>query len=220
MTGSAKRWWRDYMLTRPARSPVLTWDQFSQLFLEKFIPITLREEYRRRFEHFQQGTMTVTQYETRFVDLAHHVIVLLPTEIERVRRFIDGLTYTIMLQMAKEAGSDISFQTSVNIARRIELVRAHERGPVSDKRPRHSASHGASRSHGPTMPYSGQPTFNANLAPISAPPLQSHYNGYPTRSDQFQLQLQQPRQQYGCYECGNICQIRRYYPRLSSNRSH
>ncbi|XP_070036289.1 uncharacterized protein [Nicotiana tomentosiformis] len=183
MTDSAKRWWRDYVFTRPVDLPVLAWEQFSQLFLEKFVPITLREEYRRQFEHLQQGSMTVTQYETRFVDLARHTIVLLPTEKERVRRFIDGITYTIRLQMAKETGGDISFQKVMNIARRIELVRAQERGPVSDKRPRHSsnfrgassggrgtylrglhpkplysalqASHGASGSHGPIMPYSG-----------------------------------------------------------------
>ncbi|XP_070050759.1 uncharacterized protein [Nicotiana tomentosiformis] len=140
MTGSTKMWWRDYVFTRPAGSPALTWEQFPQLFLEKFVPITLREEYRRVFEHLQQGSMTVTQYETRFVDLARHAIILLPTERERVRRFIDGLTYTIRLQIAKERKTDISFQTSMNIARRIELVRAQERGPLSDKRPRHSSN--------------------------------------------------------------------------------
>ncbi|XP_070032963.1 uncharacterized protein [Nicotiana tomentosiformis] len=109
MAGFAKRWWRDYMLTRPAGSPALTWDHFSQLFLEKFIHTTLREEYHRPFEHIQYGSMIVTQYETRFVDLACHAIVLIPTTKERVRRLIDGLTYTIRLQMDKEAGSDISF---------------------------------------------------------------------------------------------------------------
>ncbi|XP_070040754.1 uncharacterized protein [Nicotiana tomentosiformis] len=201
----------------------------SQLCLEKFIPITLREEYHRRFEHLQQGSMTITQYETRFVDLARYAIVLLPTEKERIRRFIDGLTYTARLQVDKEVGIDISFHTAVNIARWIELVHARERGPVSDKRPRHSGnfrgtssggrgtygmghpsrpfysalqvSYGASGSHGPIMPYSGQPTFSAHPAPISAPPLQSHYSSYPARS--VQLQVQQPR----------------YCPRLSSNRS-
>ncbi|XP_070029034.1 uncharacterized protein [Nicotiana sylvestris] len=44
----------------PARSPALTWDQFSQLFLEKFLPITQREDYWRQFECLQQGSMTVT----------------------------------------------------------------------------------------------------------------------------------------------------------------
>ncbi|XP_070046984.1 uncharacterized protein [Nicotiana tomentosiformis] len=109
MTGSSKRWWRHYMLIRPARSPALTWDQFSQLFLEKLIPVTLREDYRRQFERLQQGSMTVTQYETRFVDLACHAIILLPTKRERVIKFIDGLTFTIKRQMAKDVGDDITF---------------------------------------------------------------------------------------------------------------
>lgn len=80
MTVSAKRWWRDYMLTRPAGSPALTWEQLSQLFLEKFLHITLREDYRRQFKRLQHGNMTVTQYESRFVDLARHALLLLPTE--------------------------------------------------------------------------------------------------------------------------------------------
>ncbi|XP_070046930.1 uncharacterized protein [Nicotiana tomentosiformis] len=63
MAGSAKRWWRDYMLTRPAGSPTLTWDKFSRLFLEKFLPITLREDYRRQFERLRQGSMIVTQLQ-------------------------------------------------------------------------------------------------------------------------------------------------------------
>ncbi|XP_070046938.1 uncharacterized protein [Nicotiana tomentosiformis] len=127
-------------------------NEFSQLFLEKFVPITLREEYRKQFERLQHGSMYVTQYETRFVDLARHPIVLLPSEKERVRRIIDGLTYTIRIQMAKETVNDISSQTTMNIARRIELVRAQERGPVSDKRPHHSGTYG--RGHPPKPFYS------------------------------------------------------------------
>ncbi|XP_070046756.1 uncharacterized protein [Nicotiana tomentosiformis] len=123
MTGSAKRWWRDYVFNRPAGSPALTWDPFSQLFLEKFIPFTLREEYRRQFECLHKGCMIVTQYETRSVDLAHYAIVLLPTEREIVRIFIDGLNFSISLQMAKETRDNISFQRAVDIARQIEIVR-------------------------------------------------------------------------------------------------
>ncbi|XP_070046356.1 uncharacterized protein [Nicotiana tomentosiformis] len=83
ITGSPKKWWRDYLLTRLAGSPALTWDQFSQLFIEKFLPITLREERHHQLERLQQGSMTVTQYETRFVDFSRHAILLLPTERER-----------------------------------------------------------------------------------------------------------------------------------------
>ncbi|XP_070018217.1 uncharacterized protein [Nicotiana sylvestris] len=85
LSGSAKTWWRDYCLTRPARSPALTCEQFTQLFLEKFLPITQKDIYRRQFECLQQGSMTVTQYETRFIDLACHALIILPTERERER---------------------------------------------------------------------------------------------------------------------------------------
>ncbi|XP_070047427.1 uncharacterized protein [Nicotiana tomentosiformis] len=110
MTGSARRWWWDYTLTRPVGLPALTWEQFSQLFLEKFLPITLKEDCRKKFEHLQQGSMIVTQYESRFVDFARPALLLLPTEGERVRRFIEGLTHPMRLQMAKETRSDISLQ--------------------------------------------------------------------------------------------------------------
>ncbi|XP_070043286.1 uncharacterized protein [Nicotiana tomentosiformis] len=82
--------------------------------------------------------------------------------------------------MAKETGSEISFQTAANVARRIKMVISQDRGPVPNKRPRHSGnfrdslsggrgtfsrgnpprpfysalqtSHGASGSHGPYAP--------------------------------------------------------------------
>ncbi|XP_070041619.1 uncharacterized protein [Nicotiana tomentosiformis] len=151
MTGSAKRWWRDYMLTRPVGSPALTWEQFSQLCMEKFLPITLKEDFRRQFERLQQGIMTVAQYETRFVDLARHAVLLLPIERERVRSFIDGLTYPIRLQMAKETGCEISFQADDNITRRIEMVLEQERGHGSHKRPRQFGGFSVASSGGRAM---------------------------------------------------------------------
>ncbi|XP_070039826.1 uncharacterized protein [Nicotiana tomentosiformis] len=187
--------------------------------------------------------MTITQYETYFMDLTRQALLLLLTEGERVRRFIDGLTHLIRLQMAKETGSEIFFQAAANIARRIEMVLAQERGQGYDKRPHQlggfigassggrgtygrghpprpfysalQTSHGASGSHDPIMPYFGQSTFSAHSAPITAQLLQSHYSGNPSRSGQ----LQQTRQQDGCYECGYIGHISRYFLRLSSNRS-
>ncbi|XP_070032813.1 uncharacterized protein [Nicotiana tomentosiformis] len=190
--------------------------------------------------------MTVTQYETQFMDLARHAIILLLTERERVRRFIDGLTFTIRLQMDKETGDDITFQRAVDIARWIEMVRGQERGPMSDKRPRHSsgfggalsggrgtfgrghpprpfqlalqASHSALGSHGPYVSHSGQPSYSAPSTVISVPPIQSCHRGYSARSGQ--LQLHQPQQQDGCFECGGTGHIRRLCPRLLNGILH
>ncbi|XP_070050711.1 uncharacterized protein [Nicotiana tomentosiformis] len=219
MIGSARRGWQDYEQGRPAGSPPLTWEQFSQLFFEKFIPFTLREEYCKQFECLQQGSMTPTQYETRFVDLARHALVLFPTERERVRRFIDGLTFGIRLHIAKDIGDDISFQKAIEIAKRIEMIRSQGREILSEKRPRHfgafsgassggkgslgrghpprpihlvlQASHSASCSRGSYGYHLEQLAYSTPSAPISAPSLQSYHNDYSGRQGQFQFQQPQ-----------------------------
>ncbi|XP_070046975.1 uncharacterized protein [Nicotiana tomentosiformis] len=89
ITDSAKRWWQDYVWGRPTSLPPFTW----------------------------RGSMMVTQYETGFMDVARHAVILIPTERERGRRFIDGLAFGIRLQMAKKTGDDIYFQHAVEIAR-------------------------------------------------------------------------------------------------------
>ena len=116
-----------------------------------------------------------------------------------MRRFIEGLTHPIRIQMAKETGSEISFQAAANVARRVKMVLT-QGGQGSDKRPRHSgefsgassrgrgtfgrghpprpfhsslqASHSASGSRDPYVPSSGQSAYSAPPAPISAPPVQ------------------------------------------------
>ncbi|XP_070050865.1 uncharacterized protein [Nicotiana tomentosiformis] len=171
MTDSGKRWWRDYTLTRLVGSPAFTLEQVSQLFLEKFLPITLREDFRKQFEHLPQGSMTVTEYESRFMYLACHALLLLHTKGERVRRFIEVLTHPIRLQMAKETRSEISFQVVANVARRIEMVltQREDKGLIR----------GLVSSVVSVVPrLEAKPLFSAHSAPISAPPLQSYYSDY------------------------------------------
>lgn len=50
-----------------------------------------RDESRRQFEYLQQGQMSVTNYEMRFSELSHHAVILIPSEEEKISRFIDGL---------------------------------------------------------------------------------------------------------------------------------
>ncbi|XP_070039315.1 uncharacterized protein [Nicotiana tomentosiformis] len=98
MHGSTKRWWKVYEKGMPAGLLPLTW--FNQAMvegLEKFISFTKSEELHNQFECLQEGSMTVTQYETRFVDLSRHSAILVPTVREKVRKFIEGLIYGIIL---------------------------------------------------------------------------------------------------------------------------
>ncbi|XP_070007930.1 uncharacterized protein [Nicotiana sylvestris] len=75
LEGRARRWLQSYVLGRPAGSPPVTWSQFAQLFLDRYIPPSKREELRYQFEHLEQGQMSMTDYEVRPDTLASDTII-------------------------------------------------------------------------------------------------------------------------------------------------
>ncbi|XP_070057264.1 uncharacterized protein [Nicotiana tomentosiformis] len=98
----------------------MTWSQFTQLFLDRYIPPSEWEELRYQFEQLEQGQMSVTDYEARFSELSHHALMTLPMDAERVRRFVVGLPPNIRASMAREVEMDTGYQLVVEIAQRIE----------------------------------------------------------------------------------------------------
>ncbi|XP_070047090.1 uncharacterized protein [Nicotiana tomentosiformis] len=134
-SGAALNWWEGYERRRPVGAAPLSWQQFSILFLEKFVPESRREELRRQFEQLRKGDMSVTQYEMWFSELARHAVWLVPTDRERIMRFIDSLDFQPRLLMTRERVSGATFDEVVDIARQIEIVRGQERAEREDKRP-------------------------------------------------------------------------------------
>ncbi|XP_070034448.1 uncharacterized protein [Nicotiana tomentosiformis] len=130
------RWWKAYERRMPDGAVPLTWQEFSVLFLEKLVPQSRREELCRQFEQLRLDGMSVTHYNMRFSELARYPVWLVPTDRERIRRFIDGLTYQLQLLMTRERVSGASFDEVVDIARQIEVVHSQERGEREAKRPR------------------------------------------------------------------------------------
>ncbi|XP_070046964.1 uncharacterized protein [Nicotiana tomentosiformis] len=133
--GTSFRWWEAYERCRPVGATPLTWQQFSGLFLEKFMPQSRREELRSQLEQLRQGDMSVIQYEMIFSELARHAIWLIPTDRKRIRRFIYGLTFQLRLLMTRESVSDATFDEVVDIARQIEMVHSQEWVEREAKRP-------------------------------------------------------------------------------------
>ncbi|XP_070047232.1 uncharacterized protein [Nicotiana tomentosiformis] len=127
LEGRACRWLQSYLLGRLAGSPPMTWSQFTQLFLDRYIPLSEREELRYQFEQLEQGQMSVTDYEARFSELSHHALMILSTDAEKVKRFLAGLHSGIRANMAREIEMGTSYQLVVEIARRIEGYRQRGR---------------------------------------------------------------------------------------------
>ncbi|XP_070034951.1 uncharacterized protein [Nicotiana tomentosiformis] len=163
-TGAGFRWCEAYERHRPVDEAPLTRHEFFVLFLEKFVPQTCREELRRPFEQLCQDSMSVTQYEMKFSELARHVIWLVSTERERIQRFIDGLTYQLHLLMTRENVSGATFDEVVEIARWIKLVRIQEHEEREDKRPRGSGGFSGVSSGGQSHHSKGRPYRSAQTA--------------------------------------------------------
>ncbi|XP_070034699.1 uncharacterized protein [Nicotiana tomentosiformis] len=197
------------------------------------------EELRGQFEKLRQEGMSVTQYEMRFSEMARHKIWLVPTERERIRRFIDGLNYGLRFIMTGEIASGARFDEMVDITRRLEQVHSQEREEREAKRPRGSGGFSGVSSGGQPHHSRGRPYRPAQMArPVHRAALVSH-GSYSARSGQssfsaipsqssyhassFQISIgsssgyqdQQPIRR-GCYECEDLSHLKRDCPKLLS----
>ena len=96
--GSARKWWA-YERTKRRH----TWAQFKTAFHTEFCPLAFVETKRLQFETLTQGSMTVSEYERRFIELSDFCPNLVADEVNKKRRFLDGLSEPIALSLS---GSD------------------------------------------------------------------------------------------------------------------
>ncbi|XP_070034948.1 uncharacterized protein [Nicotiana tomentosiformis] len=100
----------------------------------------------------------------RFPELDRHAVWLVPTDRERIRRLIDGLTYQLRLLMTRERVSGATFDEVVDVARQIEMVHCQERGEREAKRPHSSGGFSGVPFGGQFCRSRGRPYRNAQTA--------------------------------------------------------
>ncbi|XP_069143294.1 uncharacterized protein [Solanum lycopersicum] len=149
LRGPARDWWRTYSGCLPVGSPPVTWEQFSSAFQDRFIPWSVREEIRLRFESLRQDGLSVTEYEARFCQLSRHALTIIPNETERIRRFVKGLTFSIRSAVFRASREGASFKSIVSAAKEAELMEREEFGDPESARISgqfHGVSSGGTRS--------------------------------------------------------------------------
>ncbi|XP_070035368.1 uncharacterized protein [Nicotiana tomentosiformis] len=150
-----------------------------------YIPPSQREEPQFWFDQFQQGQMSVTDYEARFSELSRHAIMIIPTDAERVQRFVVGLHTGIHATMAREVEMGTSYELLVEIARRIEGVRQRIREQaMRDKRIRYSGEFRGALAWGRgqfVRDHSSRPTCPAPPPPWGAP-VRPYFSSMPESS--------------------------------------
>ncbi|XP_028119520.1 uncharacterized protein LOC114317028 [Camellia sinensis] len=89
----ADHWWE--LIKNMHDVTNMSWNQFKELFLNKYFPSTVRRERVREFQNLEQGNMTVTQYAAKFEELARYATTYVANDEEKARIFDWGLDLTI-----------------------------------------------------------------------------------------------------------------------------
>src|SRR4051812_304409 len=123
-------WWITVRSTQSVE--LMTWDEFTSLFLERHFPDTDREAYKIDFTNLKQEEMTVSEYAAKFIQLSHYAPHLVPTEKEKARKFQLGLRPTILNRMLTPH--------YLNMAQCMNEALEHERWVAKGKRVREEST--------------------------------------------------------------------------------
>ncbi|GFY97573.1 hypothetical protein Acr_12g0001140 [Actinidia rufa] len=99
--GSHDEWWESVLAARRDARRVakvaenveapdienLTWAEFEKMFENQYFPESYREQLRDKFEKFEQGNMTLSEYITQYQALSRFAPELVNTEEKKCRRF-------------------------------------------------------------------------------------------------------------------------------------
>ena len=109
----------------------MTWASFSSLFMEKYIPRTLRDRKRDEFLSLEQCRMSVNAYEAKFRALSRYATQLCFSPQERIRRFVKGLMSELQISALQIAATAKSFQEVVDFVIEVEGVKPDDFTPTS-----------------------------------------------------------------------------------------
>jgi len=94
LTDEAARWWKSkkgLLGIELGHGVAIPWDRFVEEFNGRFFPRAQRQIRAIEFQNLVQGTMTVEQYSSRFIELAKFGLNLIPDEESKAERFENGL---------------------------------------------------------------------------------------------------------------------------------
>ncbi|GMN68479.1 hypothetical protein TIFTF001_037538 [Ficus carica] len=114
--GSVEEWWDLHMDDDDVSN--LTWDEFENIFREKYVPGTQSGQ-------LVQGGMTVAQYHAQFVELSDCDPTVVADPILRCVKFKEGLRPKIRSQVAALPMIDFSVLVAAALLTEADLIRNH-----------------------------------------------------------------------------------------------
>nr|XP_033515917.1 uncharacterized protein LOC117280322 [Nicotiana tomentosiformis] len=99
----AYSWFELWEESREKGSPQEKWREFSNAFIDHFLPAETRAARGAEFEKLRKGSMSVWDYHMRFAHLSKCVVYMLLIMEARVHRFVQGLSPLVINEAATTA---------------------------------------------------------------------------------------------------------------------
>ena len=93
LEGDSQVWWDSVKAS--INLEAITWEEFRELFMGKFFPASARHAKAREFLELKYGTMTILEYVAKFTELVHFRDDYVASDMAKVRKFEDGLKFSI-----------------------------------------------------------------------------------------------------------------------------
>jgi hypothetical protein len=90
LRGAAQSWWESYLVTH-ANPDTITWEEFRDSFRQYHVPAGLMTVKKEEFLALKQGSMSVSEYRDRFLQLSRYAPEDVNTDAKRQYRFLRGL---------------------------------------------------------------------------------------------------------------------------------
>jgi hypothetical protein len=137
LEGPTVDWWDAYVEAHEEPESI-NWQEFKNSFHSHHVPLRVMKLKKKEFEDLKQGSMSVSEYVTRFTQLSRYALDNVDTNEKKQDWFLNGLNDG--LAYALEARDFINFQDMVDKA----LVLENRRGIMERKRKmQHTESQGS-----------------------------------------------------------------------------
>ena len=134
LEGESQVWWDWVKASRNLKAT--TWEEFHELFMGKYVPVSAQHAKAREFLELKQGTMTVLEYMAKFTELACFADDYVAIDMTKVIKFEDGLKLSIRdkIMGLLLQDMDLMVKTAMTIKREVDDARSIWDTGVKDKR--------------------------------------------------------------------------------------
>lgn len=205
----ARIWWG--VVTQIRDEETMTWEEFREVFYEKYLNDTVRGAKTEEFVGLVQGKLTVTEYVQTFDRLARFAPEMVPTDRARRDKFLRGLNSMI----ARDVGitMDVARTTYAQVVERALYAERAEDQVTRDlaaRREQRKATHGTVTQKG-GGPNDQKRKMIESIASGGEKKNQGNWRDYPycEKCHRYHFGECRPR---ACYQCGSPDHLKRNCP--------